>query len=330
MACFTSLNSMTSNDGSSSAFSSFFSFLIPSSQSHKTALLIGSVAVVSSVTTASVIFGIQSTNRKSKRADLEERVRRATRESGLGHSSNEKDHHSNSSTLSHSLLKHKSSKHLGIPNSRSSLLSRNAARSSDDAESMTTEGGTPRYLSMIQGGGGSSSITPSSSSLSIPRRRENYDESLIREQLTRNYSFLGEEGMSKVRNSFVVIVGAGGVGSWAALMLLRSGISNIRIIDFDQVSTCWTEVGIVAFRKSKNRCSKIYISSRNNLLSLFTVLMLFTFYCHRFLFHTLPGQSIESEQACLCRSSRRRSSKGPSLCRQVSTNSSLGKRRTLC
>ena len=45
-------------------------------------------------------------------------------------------------------------------------------------------------------------------------------ESLIR-QLTRNYNFLGEEAMVKVRNGYVVIVGCGGVGSWCALMLLR-------------------------------------------------------------------------------------------------------------
>jgi tRNA A37 threonylcarbamoyladenosine dehydratase len=31
-------------------------------------------------------------------------------------------------------------------------------------------------------------------------------------------------------------VGAGGVGSWAALMLARSGIGRIRVIDFDQVT----------------------------------------------------------------------------------------------
>lgn len=63
-----------------------------------------------------------------------------------------------------------------------------------------------------------------------------YDEELIREQLSRNYSFLGEEGMDAVRNAFVIVVGAGGVGSWAALMLLRSGVGRLRLIDFDQVS----------------------------------------------------------------------------------------------
>jgi len=49
-----------------------------------------------------------------------------------------------------------------------------------------------------------------------------YDEGLIREQLARNYAFFGEEGMSKIRRGKVVVVGCGGVGSWAAVMLVRS------------------------------------------------------------------------------------------------------------
>lgn len=65
---------------------------------------------------------------------------------------------------------------------------------------------------------------------------EEYSEELILEQLTRNYSFLSKSGMEKIRNLRVIIVGAGGVGSNAIISLVRSGISNIRIIDFDQVS----------------------------------------------------------------------------------------------
>ena len=39
-----------------------------------------------------------------------------------------------------------------------------------------------------------------------------------------------------MRNSFVVIVGCGGVGSHAATTLARSGVSKLRLIDFDQVT----------------------------------------------------------------------------------------------
>ncbi|KAF8152998.1 hypothetical protein B0H34DRAFT_773838 [Crassisporium funariophilum] len=64
----------------------------------------------------------------------------------------------------------------------------------------------------------------------------NYDEDLIREQLARNYAFFGEDGMAKVRGGSVVVVGCGGVGSWAAVMLIRSGVSKIRLVDFDYVT----------------------------------------------------------------------------------------------
>jgi hypothetical protein len=49
-----------------------------------------------------------------------------------------------------------------------------------------------------------------------------YDEDLIREQLARNYAFFGEEGMNKIRGASVAVIGCGGVGSWAAVMLARS------------------------------------------------------------------------------------------------------------
>lgn len=61
-------------------------------------------------------------------------------------------------------------------------------------------------------------------------------EVIVREALARNYAFFGDEGMDRIRDKFVVVVGLGGVGSAAAVMLVRSGIRKIRLIDFDQVS----------------------------------------------------------------------------------------------
>ncbi|KAF2157679.1 hypothetical protein K461DRAFT_264550 [Myriangium duriaei CBS 260.36] len=63
-----------------------------------------------------------------------------------------------------------------------------------------------------------------------------YDEELIQEQLARNRVFLTDEGLAKLRGSFVVVVGCGGVGSHAVAALARSGTGRLRIIDFDQVT----------------------------------------------------------------------------------------------
>jgi hypothetical protein len=93
----------------------------------------------------------------------------------------------------------------------------------------------------------------------IPKDDELLDEQngeeLIREQLARCYAFFGDEGMARVREKSVVVVGCGGVGSWVAVMLVRSyvlitvyypcycdslitcrGVSKIRLVDFDYVT----------------------------------------------------------------------------------------------
>lgn len=63
-----------------------------------------------------------------------------------------------------------------------------------------------------------------------------YAQEIVDEQQARTRAFLKPEGMDKLRRATVAVVGVGGVGSWAALMLVRSGIGRIIIIDFDQVS----------------------------------------------------------------------------------------------
>ncbi|KAI0458091.1 ubiquitin-protein ligase molybdopterin-converting factor [Xylaria acuta] len=67
-------------------------------------------------------------------------------------------------------------------------------------------------------------------------RAGDYDEDLILEQLARNRVFLTPDGLDKLRGAFVVVVGCGGVGSHCTAALARSGVSRIRLIDFDQVT----------------------------------------------------------------------------------------------
>jgi hypothetical protein len=47
------------------------------------------------------------------------------------------------------------------------------------------------------------------------KRKRVIDEEIIKEQLARNIAFVGEEAQDKIRNSFVIVVGVGGVGSAA-------------------------------------------------------------------------------------------------------------------
>lgn len=63
-----------------------------------------------------------------------------------------------------------------------------------------------------------------------------YDSELVNEQLTRTANFLNTPGYEKLRASFVIVVGLGGVGSHCTSALARSGVSRIRLIDFDQVT----------------------------------------------------------------------------------------------
>ncbi|MCJ1309918.1 hypothetical protein MMC25_003579 [Agyrium rufum] len=63
-----------------------------------------------------------------------------------------------------------------------------------------------------------------------------YDQDLIDEQLTRTSSFLTPQRLAKLRSSFIIVIGLGGVGSHCTSALLRSGVSRIRIVDFDQVT----------------------------------------------------------------------------------------------
>lgn len=93
-----------------------------------------------------------------------------------------------------------------------------------------------------------------------------FDDELIREQLARNYAFFGEDGMDTIRRATITVVGCGGVGSWAAMMLARSGVAKLRLLDFDYVtlsslnrhaSATRAEVGTPKVQSLKNNIAAI-------------------------------------------------------------------------
>jgi tRNA A37 threonylcarbamoyladenosine dehydratase len=61
----------------------------------------------------------------------------------------------------------------------------------------------------------------------------NYDADRRFSGLSRLY---GIEGARKIRASHVLVVGIGGVGSWAVEALARSGVGNLTLIDMDHIS----------------------------------------------------------------------------------------------
>lgn len=46
---------------------------------------------------------------------------------------------------------------------------------------------------------------------------------------------VGDEGMARLLGAHVAVIGLGGVGSWAAESLARSGIGTLTVIDFDDI-----------------------------------------------------------------------------------------------
>ncbi|MBQ7037418.1 MAG: tRNA threonylcarbamoyladenosine dehydratase [Clostridia bacterium] len=54
--------------------------------------------------------------------------------------------------------------------------------------------------------------------------------------LSRSEILLGKQGIEKLKNGHVLIFGVGGVGSYAAEAIARSGVGEITLVDFDTVS----------------------------------------------------------------------------------------------
>ncbi|XP_074316487.1 tRNA threonylcarbamoyladenosine dehydratase [Silene latifolia] len=89
-------------------------------------------------------------------------------------------------------------------------------------------------------------------------------DEIVSEQLTRNIQFFGLESQKRVTESYVVVIGLGGVGSHAASMLLRSGVGRLLLVDFDQVSLSSLNRHAVATREDvgmpKALCLKKHFS----------------------------------------------------------------------
>ena len=58
----------------------------------------------------------------------------------------------------------------------------------------------------------------------------------MEERFIRTQSLIGSEGLTRLNNANVVLFGVGGVGSYAAEALIRSGVGSLTLIDGDIVA----------------------------------------------------------------------------------------------
>ncbi len=66
----------------------------------------------------------------------------------------------------------------------------------------------------------------------------------------RTELLLGKEKLEKLKNSFVTVIGLGGVGGITAIMLARCGVGKLRLVDFDKIDETNINRQVVANTKT--------------------------------------------------------------------------------
>jgi tRNA A37 threonylcarbamoyladenosine dehydratase len=90
-------------------------------------------------------------------------------------------------------------------------------------------------------------------------------------QLHRRYDrfarLVGEPGVSKLRNSHVMIIGLGGVGGPAAESIVRSGVGRVTLVDFDRVCVTNTNRQVQALKGNIGRPKADTLAERLRLIN---------------------------------------------------------------
>lgn len=83
----------------------------------------------------------------------------------------------------------------------------------------------------------------------------------------RVISLLGKDKFNKIKNTSVMVVGLGGVGGYAIESLVRSGINNIILIDYDKVDPSNNNRQIIANSKNIGKLKTDEFKKRINLIN---------------------------------------------------------------
>lgn len=84
----------------------------------------------------------------------------------------------------------------------------------------------------------------------------------LERHLAATARLLGEAGVACLRRGHVVVVGVGGVGSWAAEALARAGVGRLTLIDLDQVSPSNLNRQIHALRSTIGQSKVLTMQAR--------------------------------------------------------------------
>ena len=82
------------------------------------------------------------------------------------------------------------------------------------------------------------------------------------EWLERTELMLGKEALGRLRTANVLVVGLGGVGAYAAEMLVRAGVGRMTIADSDSVSESNINRQLIALHSTVGRKKAEIMSER--------------------------------------------------------------------
>jgi len=122
-------------------------------------------------------------------------------------------------------------------------------------------------------------------------------------QFSRNELAIGKEGLNKLKNTTVAILGVGGVGSFAAEACARSGIGRIILVDKDNVDITNINRQLVAYLstvgKSKSAVMKERIADINPECEVIDMHMFYTEETYESFFDLKPDYVIDASDTVI-------------------------------
>ena len=122
-------------------------------------------------------------------------------------------------------------------------------------------------------------------------------------QFSRNELAIGKEGLNKLKNTTVAILGVGGVGSFAAEACARSGVGHIILVDKDNVDITNINRQLVAYLstvgKSKSAVMKERIAVINPECEVIDMHMFYTEETYESFFDLKPDYVIDASDTVI-------------------------------